>query len=326
MISKEDTLIPATDCNEERWIMAVQNFEQIVEKAKDSGRRNRVVIAGADAENILLGAFQAEAEGFAFPILVGERAKVVPLLDRLGLKGRSYELVETQPGDNLAQKAIELVNQGKGDVLMRGSTQTREFLLPLLDKKNGLRTKRLITHIDLVSMPEYPKLIAIGDVTVTVRPTLAQKKDIIRNMTDTLRYVEDEKPNIALLALVEQPSFHMNDTIEARDLVKEHERHAIADCSLVGPIAYDLILSKEAARLKGYHNEMCGDFDGIVAPSLLAGNLIVKCWQMHAHARTCGVIVGAKIPVAITSRSDSADVAFLSLAFCNVLPKDCPYL
>ena len=254
--------------------MAVQNFEQIVDKARAAGRRSRVVIAGADAENILLGAFHAAEEGFAHPVLVGEEAKI----------------------------------------------------RPLLDKRNGLRTKRLITHIDLVSMPEYPKLIAIGDVTVTVRPTLAQKKDILRNMVDTLRYVEDETPNIALLALVEQPSFHMNDTIEARDLVKEHQRHAIAACNLVGPIAYDLILSKEAARLKGYDNPLCGEFDGIVAPSLLAGNLIVKGWQMHAHARTCGVIVGAKIPVTITSRSDSADAAFLSLAFCNVLPKDCPYL
>lgn len=306
--------------------MAVQNFEQIVEKAKQTGKRSRVVIAGADAENILLGAFHAAEEGFAHPVLVGEEAKIRPLLERLGLDKRDFDLVPAQPGDNLTQKAIDLINQGRGDVLMRGSTQTREFLLPLLDKKNGLRTKRLITHIDLVSMPEYPKLIAIGDVTVTVRPTLAQKKDILRNMVDTLRYVEDETPNIALLALVEQPSFHMNDTIEARDLVKEHQRHAIAACNLVGPIAYDLILSKEAARLKGYDNPLCGEFDGIVAPSLLAGNLIVKGWQMHAHARTCGVIVGAKIPVAITSRSDSADVSFLSLAFCNVLPKDCPYL
>ena len=306
--------------------MAVQNFEQIVDKAKAAGRCSRVVIAGADAENILLGAFHAAEEGFAYPVLVGEEAKVRPMLERLSLDKHEFELVPVQPGENLTQKAINMVNQGRGDVLMRGSTQTREFLLPLLDKKNNLRTDRLITHIDLVSMPEYPKLIAIGDVTVTVRPTLAQKREVIRNMTDTLRYVEDEKPNIALLALVEQPSFHMNDTIEARDLVKEHERHPIADCNLVGPIAYDLILSKEAARLKGYDNPLCGDFDGIVAPSLLAGNLIVKCWQMHAHARTCGVIVGAKHPVAITSRSDSADVSYLSLAFCNVLPKECPYL
>ena len=306
--------------------MAVQSFEQIVEKAKQSGRCSRVAVAGADAENILLGVFQAQQAGIAAPILVGDPAKVEPMLERLGLRGREHRMVAIQPGEDPVQRSIDLIHAGQADILMRGSTQTREFLLPLLDRKNGLRTKRLITHIDLVSMPEYPKLIAIGDVTVTVRPTLNQKKDIIRNMTDTLRYVEDEQPHLALLALVEQPSFHMNDTIEAQDLVKEHERRPIADCTLSGPIAYDLILSKEAARLKGYDNPLCGEFDGIVAPSLLAGNLIVKGWQMHAHARTCGVIVGAKIPVAITSRSDSADVSFLSLAFCNVLPRECPYL
>lgn len=301
--------------------MPVRDFEQIVEKAKSAGVKNRVVIAGADAENILLGAFEAQDAGFATPVLVGEADKIVPMLERLGLKDKPYRLVETQPGDNVTQAAIEVINRGEGDILMRGNTQTRDFLMPLLDKKNGLRTDRLLTHIDLVSMPEYPKLIAIGDVTVTIQPNQNQKKQIVRNMVDTLRHVSGERPNIALLALVEETSFHMKDTIEAHQLVQEHGRKPIADCELVGPIAYDLILSKEAARLKGYNCDLCGDFDGIVAPSLLAGNLIVKGWQMHAHARTCGVVVGAKIPVALTSRSDDKDVSFLSLAFCTVLPK-----
>lgn len=306
--------------------MAIQNFEQIVERAKKDGQRSRVIVAGADVENILLGAFQAEEAGFASLTLVGEGARVKPMLEKLGLQNREYKLVETQPGDNVTQIAIDMINRGEGDVLMRGNIQTREFLMPLLDKKNGMRTSRLMTHIDLVDMPEYGKLIAIADVTITVKPTPSQKKEIINNMTDFLRFVEDEKPNIALLALVEKPSFHMNDTIEARDLVKEHEKKPIADCNLVGPIAYDLILSKEAARLKGYNCDLCGEFDGIVAPSLLAGNLIVKCWQMHAHANTCGVIVGAKVPVAIASRSDDPDVSFTSLAFCHIMPKECPYL
>jgi phosphate acetyltransferase/phosphate butyryltransferase len=304
--------------------MALRNFETIVEKAKNSGAKNRVVIAGADAENILLGAFQAQDAGFATPVLVGEADKILPMLERLGLKDKPYRLVETKPGDNVTQAAIAVINQGEGDILMRGNTQTRAFLLPLLDKKNGLRTNRLLTHIDLVSMPEYPKLMAIGDVTCTIEPNQNQKKMIIRNMVDTLRYVEDEKPNIALLALVEETSFHMKDTIEAYELAQEHARKPIADCELVGPIAYDLILSKEAARLKNYDCPFCGDFDGIIAPSLLAGNLIVKGWQMHAHARTCGVVVGAKIPVALTSRSDDRDVSFLSLALCTVLPKQYP--
>ena len=301
--------------------MALKNFDPIVEQAKQLSQPKRVIIAGADAENILLGAFAAQQAGFASPVLVGEREKIEPMLERLGLSGEPHRLVATQAGDNVAQIAVDLVNQGEGDVLMRGNTQTREFLLPLLDQRNGLRTDRLLTHVDLVNMPEYPKLIAIGDVTVTIQPTLQQKKMIIRNMVDMLKAVGYERPNIALLSMVEKVSFHMKDTVEAQELVKEHAERPIADCELVGPIAYDLILSKEAARLKGYDCPLCGEFDGIVVPSLLAGNLIVKGWQMHAHAKTCGVVIGAKVPVALTSRSDSKDVAFLSLAFCAALPK-----
>ena len=299
--------------------MELKNFDRIVERAKQSFRRERVVIAGADAENILLGAFRAQEEGFATPILVGERDKIEAILTRLDLRDREYRLVETGPSDNVTQIAIDLINQGEGDVLMRGNIQTREFLIPLLDHKNNLQTDKLLTHIDLVSMPEYPKLIAIGDVTVTIEPNLQQKKKIIQNMAETLELLGCEQPKLALLSMVEQVSFHMKDTIEAQELVRTHREHPLANCQLVGPIAYDLILSKEAARLKGYDCPLCGEFDGIIAPSLLAGNLIVKGWQMHAHATTCGVVVGAKIPVALTSRSDTPEVSFLSLAFCAAI-------
>ena len=299
--------------------MALQNFDQIVERAKQSFRKKRVVIAGADAENVLLGTFEAQDAGFATPVLVGEAEKVEAMLARLGLKDKPYRLIPTQPGENVSQAAIEVVKRGEGDVLMRGNTQTQDFLIPLLDEKNGLRTKKRLIHIDLVSMPEYPKLIAIGDVTVTIEPSLQQKREIVQDMAEMLESVGYERPNIALLSLVERVSFHMKDTVEAQELVREHHQKPIANCNLVGPIAYDLILSKEAARLKGYDEPLCGEFDGIVVPSLLAGNLIVKCWQMHAHARTCGVVIGAKVPVALTSRSDDKDVSFLSLAFCAAL-------
>ena len=299
--------------------MALKNFDQIVERAKQSFTKKRVVIAGADSENILLGAFEAQDAGFSTPILVGEAGKIEPMLERLGLKDKPYRLVATQPGENVVQRSIDLINQGEGDVLMRGNTQTREFLMPLLDKKNNLRTDKRLIHIDLVSMPEYPKLIAIGDVTVTIEPNLQQKRETIQDMAEMLASVGYEKPNIALLSMVEKVSFHMKDTIESQTLVNEHTKSPIANCNLVGPIAYDLILSQEAARLKNYENPLCGEFDGIIAPSLLAGNLIVKCWQMHAHAKTCGVVIGAKVPVALTSRSDDKEVAFLSLAFCSAL-------
>ena len=299
--------------------MEMKNFDQIVERAKRSFRKMRVVIAGADAENILLGTFEAQDAGFATPVLVGEAEKIEPMLERLGLKDKTYRLVATQPGEDVVQAAVNVIRRGEGDVLMRGNTQTRDFLMALLDKKNELRTDKRLVHIDLVSMPEYPKLIAIGDVTVTIQPDIQQKKEIIRSMTETLESVGYDKPNIALLSMVEEVNFHMKDTMEAQELVRSHADTPIANCNLVGPIAYDLILSKEAARLKNYDEPLCGDFDGIVVPSLLAGNLIVKCWQMHAKAKTCGVVVGAKVPVALTSRSDDKDVSFLSLAFCAAL-------
>ena len=299
--------------------MEMKNFDQIVERAKRSFRKMRVVIAGADAENILLGTFEAQDAGFATPVLVGEAEKIEPMLERLGLKDKTYRLVATQPGEDVVQAAVNVIRRGEGDVLMRGNTQTRDFLMALLDKKNELRTDKRLVHIDLVSMPEYPKLIAIGDVTVTIQPDIQQKKEIIRSMTETLESVGYDKPNIALLSMVEEVNFHMKDTMEAQELVRSHADTPIANCNLVGPIAYDLILSKEAARLKGYDCPLCGEFDGIVAPSLLAGNLVVKCWQMHAHAQTCGVVVGARIPVALTSRSDGADVAFRSLAYCAAM-------
>ena len=299
--------------------MEMKDFNQIVERAKRSFRKMRVVIAGADAENILLGTFEAQNAGFATPVLVGEAEKIEPMLERLGLKDKPYSLVATQPGEDVVQAAVDVIRRGEGDVLMRGNTQTRDFLMALLDKKNELRTDKRLVHIDLVSMPEYPKLIAIGDVTVTIQPDIQQKKEIIRSMTETLESVGYEKPNIALLSMVEEVNFHMKDTVEAQELVRSHADTPIANCNLVGPIAYDLILSKEAARLKNYDEPLCGNFDGIVVPSLLAGNLIVKCWQMHAKAKTCGVVVGAKVPVALTSRSDDKEVSYLSLAFCAAM-------
>ena len=202
--------------------MALKNFDQIVERAKQSFRKERVVIAGADSENILLGTFAAQDAGFATPILVGEPDKILPMLEKLGLSEKPYRLVATQPGNNVVQAAIDLINNGEGDVLMRGNTQTRDFLMPLLEENNHLRTDKRLIHIDLVSMPEYPKLIAIGDVTATIEPDLQQKKEIIRDMTEMLKTVGYEKPNIALLSMVEEVSFHMTDTIDAQQLVMQH--------------------------------------------------------------------------------------------------------
>ncbi len=298
------------------------NFDFIVEKAQATSRPVRVVIAGADAENILLGAFQAEAEGFAKLILLGNEKKIVPMLKDLSLFSREYTIVDIPEDQSYTQAAIDYIKAGKADMLMRGNVQTRDYLMPILDKKNGLIEKgRILSHISFLKMPEYRRILAISDVTVCVEPSMNQRKEIVKNMVSTLTALGYEHPNIALMTLIEKPAFHMRDTVEAQTIAKEHKNHPIADCELVGPIAYDLIISKEAARLKNFDCDLCGEFDGIIVPNLLTGNTLVKSMQIHGHASSCGVLVGSNIPIAITSRSDPKEQAYLSLAACAALQK-----
>ena len=300
--------------------MELKNFDNIISRVPKLNAPLRVVLAGSDGENMLRGLFQAQKEGFVQPVLVGDRARTMVQLEKLGLDKEPYTMVDTAPGHNVTQAAIDVIHCGEGDILMRGNMPTRDFLMPVLDKKNGLRTERLMSHVSLASIPEYPKLLALSDMTIIVSPNPTQKKAIIKNTADALKAFGYENPKLALMALVENVNFHMPDTIEAQRLVSEQKQHPFADCELWGPISYDLIISKEACRLKNYDCPWSGGgFDGIIAQDLIAGNTLVKSWLIHAHATTCGAVVGAKVPIALTSRSAKAEESFLSLVFCAVL-------
>lgn len=296
-----------------------RDFDTIVEQARAIKKTVRVVIAGADVENILKGAFDAQEAGFVAPILVGNRKRITEMLERIGMQDRSYDLQPVADDVNVVQYSIEMILAGKADVLMRGNTQTRDFLMPILNKGNHLLYKNIMTHVVMLKIPGCEKITAISDATILVKPSVEKRKEVIKNMVRALRMLGVDHPKIALLSLVEQPSFHMRDTVEAQTIVMQHEEEPLADCTLVGPIPYDLIVSKEAARLKNYDCPYCGEFDGIVVPNLMAGNLMIKTLQMNSTANSCGIIMGAKIPIAITSRSDSKEQAFLSLAACAIM-------
>lgn len=300
--------------------LELKDFNAILERMPKLSAPMRVILAGSDGENMLKGIFAAQKKGFVQPILVGDRARTITALERLGLEKEPYTMVDTPPGHNITQAAIDIIRAGDGDVLMRGNIPTRDFLMPVLDGKNGLRTERMMSHVSLVSLPEYPKLLALSDMTVIIHPNLTQKKAIIKNTADALKAFGYEDPKLALLSLVETVTFHMQDTVEAQRLVTEQKQKPFADCELWGPIAYDLILSKEAARLKNYDCPWSGGgFDGIIAPDLSTANTLVKSWLIHAHAVTCGAVVGAKVPIALTSRSANEEETYLSLVFCAIL-------
>lgn len=292
-----------------------QEFKNIVENARSYSRPWRIAVAGSDNENILKGVFEAQDAGFAEPVLIGSYKKTKAILDSLELADRNYDFYPVTDNTSPVQYAIEMIRAGSADVLMRGNVQTRDFLLPILNKANHLiKDDRLVTQINVMKLPDHDRLIAVSDVTLLIEPTIEQREMVIKNMVEVLLKFGVKTPNIALLSLVEKPSFHMKDTVEAQTIVMHHNDDPIADCKLYGPITYDLIISKEAARLKHFECEACGEFDGIVVPNLLAGNLICKFWDSQLNALGCGVIAGTNIPIAISGRSETVEHAFLSLA------------
>ena len=298
----------------------VKDFDFVINRAKSLKKPARVVVTGAYVENILKAVFEAEAEGFCRPVLVGSEDRILSILERLGLKDRNYDICDVAEGDDLVQHAIDVVNAGMGDILLRGNTSTRSFLMPILNKENNL-VKGFVSEVALVKVPYYDRILALSDVSVSVNPSVEQRKEIVKNTVEVLSALGIQDPNVAVLALAEKPSFHMRDTVEAQNLVRDHEIDPIAKCKLAGPITWDLIVSKEAAVAKNFDCDMCGEFDAVVMPNVTAGNLVMKVLGMSANCNTCGVLAGTKVPVAMTSRASSVERVYLSLCVAAAMLK-----
>ena len=299
--------------------MELKNFDQMLALVPKD-RPIRAVVAGSDSENLLKAVFQAQEEGFIQPVLVGDRARTVAILEKLGLKDKPYSMVEVAPGHSVAKTAIDAIRCGDGEMLVRGNIFAHELLVPVLDKSAGLYNGRILSHVTLASLTEYPKLIALSDMAVIVKPDVTKKKAMIANTAEALKALGYEQPVLALQALVESVTFHVKDTVEAQTIMMDQERHPFTEAKLWGPISYDLIFSKEAARLKGYNCPYCGDgFDGIIAPELTLANTMVKSWSMRQENQTCGAVIGASAPIAFVNRSASARDHYLSLAFAAIL-------
>ena len=301
-----------------------KEFDFVIQRAKALDRPARMVVAGADCENILKAVFEAEAQGFARPVLVGNEDKIVTMLKKLGLFERNY-VISAVPDYELntdyhvyMKRALTIINDGLGDILVRGNTSTRNFLMPILDKKIGIATG-LVSEVALIKVPYYDKVLALSDTSVCISPSEGQRKKIIKNICYVLEHLGVHRPKIGVLALVEKPSFHMRDTVEAQNIVRSHKMEPIADCELVGPIPWDLIVSKEAARLKGFDCPYCGEFDAVLMPNVMAGNTVMKVLGMSATSNACAVLAGTRVPTAIASRSSSVEEAYLCLCMAAAM-------
>jgi phosphotransacetylase len=253
----------------------------------------------------LSGAIEAGAKKLITPILVGPISKIKDVAKQAGIELGKTEIVDAPHSHAAAEKAVELVRQGKAELLMKGSLHTDELLGAVVARDTGLRTGRRVSHVFIMDVPTYHKVLVVTDAAINIDPTLEDKVDICQNAIDLAVSLGVEKPKVAILAAVETVNSKMQATIDAACLCKMAERGQISGGVLDGPLAFDNAISKEAAKVKGIRSEVAGDPDILLTPDLESGNILAKQLSFLANADSAGLVLGAKVPIILTSRSDS---------------------
>lgn len=293
------------------------NFDKILERAKASARKSVMAVAAAEDEPVIRAALRAKADGIADVIFVGDAEKIRQIIAAQGENPENYAIVAAAPGTS-GQTAVDLVREGKANFLMKGLMDTKEILGAVVKRENGLRTGRVMSHFALNELPGYHKLIVNTDGGMLPYPTLEDKVSIIENAVLTLRAMGYECPKVAVLAAVEKLNPKMIETVEANALMEMNRGGKIKDCIVEGPVSYDVAISAEIAAHKNVPYTCCGDYDVLVPPNMAAGNILGKCWSVTAKSKMAGIIVGAKVPVVLTSRGSTAEEKYLSIALAAV--------
>ena len=301
--------------------MVYHNFDQLLDKVRENPIKRIVAVAGA-ADRLVLGAVEeAQRMGIATPILIGDPAEIKRLLAESGSRFLDNETAAAYSPAECGEIAVKLVRDGKADFIMKGMIDTKDVMKPLVKKENGLHLGRIMTHAALDEIPGMSRLTILTDGGMIPYPTLEEKKDIIINAVEMLRSLGYDNPSVAVLCAVEKVNPKMVETTDAEALARMNREGLIPNCRVVGPISYDIAMNAVIAQEKKYDCPYCGQFDILVAPSMAAGNLLNKGLTVSAGALMAGVVIGAKIPVVVSSRGSTALEKLLSLALAALLAK-----
>ena len=288
-------------------------YEKILERCQDLEPVPTSVAYPCD-ETSLTGAIDAAAQGLIKPILVGPAATIRELARAKGIDLGGAAIEDVPDSHGAAARAVALVRDGKAELVMKGSLHSDEILAAVISKETGLRAGRRLSHAFLMDVPTYHKVLIVTDGAINIAPSLEDKVDIVQNAIDLARSFGVERPKVAILAAVESVSSKMPATLDAAALCKMADRGQIKGGVLDGPLAFDNAISREAADIKKIKSEVAGDPDILVAPDLEAGNMLAKQLSFLANADSAGLVLGAKVPVILTSRADSVRSRIASCA------------
>jgi phosphate acetyltransferase len=288
-------------------------YERLIAEAKQVPAATTIVVHPCD-ETSLRGAIEAAELGIIVPILVGPLKKIAATADQFKIDVRRVEKIDTPHSDAAAAKAVQLVREGKGELLMKGSLHTDELMRAVTAAGDGLRTARRMSHVFIMDVPTHLETLFITDAAINIFPDLDAKRDIVQNAIDLHTQIGLGPPRVALLSAVETVTNKIPSTIDAAALCKMADRNQITGGILDGPLAFDNAIDPEAARIKGLESEVAGHAQILVVPDLEAGNMLAKNLTFLLKADAAGIVLGARVPIILTSRADSVRTRMASCA------------
>lgn len=298
--------------------MALQKLDQLIDIAKSKQTRRLAVAAAAD-EHVLEAVKSAVEAGIVIPILVGETAAIKAIAAKINFNLDGIEIIEEANPVIASVKAVALIKEKKADILMKGLVATAPLLKAVLDKEKGLRKGGTLSHFALFESPYYHKLFAVTDAAMNVAPEFADKVEIIKNAVEAMHGLGIETPKVAIIGPLEVVNPKIESTVHGAMLTLMNNRKQITGCIIDGPFALDNAVSKEAAELKGLTGPVAGDADILVGPELNACNILYKTLNFLGGATSAAVIMGAQVPIVLTSRADTERAKFLSIAMAAAM-------
>ena len=297
-----------------------EKYERLLERCKLLPPTTTAVAHPCDKTSIQ-GAVEAAELGLLIPILVGPRGKVEAVAKQSGMDISSYEIIDAPHSQAAAEAAVRLVREGKAEMLMKGSLHTDELMTAVVARDTGLRTARRISHCFIMDVPAIERVLIITDAAINVFPTLEDKVHIIQNAIDLAHALGKPNPKVAILSAMETVNPKVQSTVEAAALCKMADRGQITGGILDGPLALDNAINLTAAKIKKIESPVAGQADILAAPDLEAGNMLAKSLSFLAEADAAGIVLGARVPIILTSRADSVMTRLASCAVAALVAK-----
>ncbi len=294
-----------------------ESYERLIAHCEGLPAAPTAVAHPCDATS-LGGAMAAARADLIVPILVGPETRIRRVATEAGIDLADVRIVDTPHSHASAAQAVALVRSGEATALMKGSLHSDELLEAVVDRASGIRTERRISHVFVMDVPTYPKPLMITDAAVNIQPTLDDKVDILVNAIGLAHALGIERPKVAILSAVETVTAKIPSTIDAAALCKMAERGQITGALLDGPLGFDNAISREAAATKGIVSPVAGDADILLVPDLEAGNMLAKELTFLAGAEAAGIVLGARVPIILTSRADSVRARLASAAVAAI--------